>query len=55
MDVPVEQAFEDIKTLVKEQNKWLYVDQNQVSAQDLSIEQLSNAKIITLTDMMIGG
>lgn len=54
-DVPVEKALTDIKEQIVKNSKWLFIDQNQETAETVTEEKLANGTVITLTDMLGGG
>jgi hypothetical protein len=54
-DIPVNTALENIKKLMNENSKWLFIDQNQETSDTLTADKLIKGQIIVLTDMLGGG
>jgi len=54
-DVPVEKALLNIIDKIKNNSKWLFIDQNQETEETVTEEKLLKGTIITLTDMLGGG
>lgn len=54
-DVPVDIAVDDIKGRINNNSKWLFVDQNQETADTVTSDKLLSGSVITLTDMLGGG
>lgn len=54
-DIPVEQALTDIKDLINTKSKWVYVGQNQETADTLTAEKLASGQMVVLTDQLGGG
>ena len=54
-EVPVEKAMTDIKEHINKNSKWLFIDQNQETAETITETKLANGTVIMLTDMLGGG
>lgn len=49
------QAVADIKEIAAKKDKWLYIDGNQKSVENLQAEDLKTANTVTLTNRLAGG
>lgn len=49
------QAVADIKEIAAKKDKWLYIDGNQKSVENLQAEDLKTANTVTLTNRLTGG
>lgn len=50
-----EEALKDIQTIVERNHRWLFLDGQEVNAKTVTLEQLQQAQIITLTHTTLGG
>tara|TARA_Y100001938_G_C8072452_1_gene423954 strand:- start:1141 stop:1377 length:237 start_codon:yes stop_codon:yes gene_type:complete len=48
-------ALEDIKTRVKDESVWVFLDKKHTAVADLTEKVLESARDITLTPMLMGG